>query len=94
MSLTSHAQYLHPFQAHASFIRSAMFDSLRMEGSPADNENAFRAAIFQDFNLRSVEYYTSDLVSYELLPLKDETGTELDHCYKFIELGHFEKWCV
>lgn len=78
MSLTSHAQYLHPFQAHASFVRSAMFDSLRIEGSPADNENAFWAAIVQDFNLRSLEYCTF-LVSHELLPLKDKTGTELDH---------------
>lgn len=56
-----------------------MFDSLKVEGSLDDKENAVRAAMAHEFNLRSVEYYTSDPVSRELLPPKDDTRTELDH---------------
>lgn len=65
-----------------------MFDSLKVEGSLDDKENVVRAAMAHEFNLHSVEYYTSDPVSRELLPPKDDTGTELDHwVIKLLDYG-------
>ncbi|KAE8163735.1 kinase-like domain-containing protein [Aspergillus tamarii] len=80
--------YLHLLQAHADFKSPGMFDSLKVEGSSADREDAFRAAMAHEFGLHSVDYYTSDSVSRELLPPKDESRTELDHwTIKLLDLG-------
>ncbi|KAK6826860.1 hypothetical protein RU639_004595 [Aspergillus parasiticus] len=80
--------YLHLLQAHADFGNPGIFDSLKVEGSLDDKENAVRAAMAHEFNLHSVEYYTSDPVSRELLPPKDDTRTELDHwVIKLLDYG-------
>ncbi|KAB8273835.1 hypothetical protein BDV30DRAFT_238361 [Aspergillus minisclerotigenes] len=81
-------QYLHLLQAHADFDNPGIFDSLEVEGSLDDKENAVRAAMAHEFNLHSVGYYTSDPVSRELLPPKDDTRTELDHwVIKLLDYG-------
>lgn len=65
-----------------------MFDSLEVKGTLIDKENAVRAAMAQESDLHSTEYYTSDLVSRELLPPKNETRTELDHwVVKLLDYG-------
>ncbi|KAM5457607.1 hypothetical protein MaudCBS49596_000805 [Microsporum audouinii] len=80
--------YLHLLQAYANFDKPGMFDSLKVEGTLADKENATRAAMVQEFDLQSVDYYTSDPVSRKLLPIKDETRTELDHwVVKLLDYG-------
>ncbi|KAM5442949.1 hypothetical protein MferCBS31731_001822 [Microsporum ferrugineum] len=80
--------YLHLLQALANFDKPGMFDSLKVEGTLADKENATRAAMVQEFDLQSVDYYTSDPVSRKLLPIKDETRTELDHwVVKLLDYG-------
>ncbi|PGH01337.1 hypothetical protein AJ80_09027 [Polytolypa hystricis UAMH7299] len=80
--------YLHLLQPHADFINPGMFDSLKVEGSLTNKENAVRAVMAQEVDLHSVEYYTSDPVSRKLLPLKDETRAELDHwVIKLLDYG-------
>ncbi|EEQ34821.1 conserved hypothetical protein [Microsporum canis CBS 113480] len=81
-------RYLHLLQALANFDKPGMFDSLKVEGTLADKENATRALMVQEFDLQSVDYYTSDPVSRKLLPIKDETRTELDHwVVKLLDYG-------
>ena len=72
-------QYLHLLQAHADFEKPGMFDSLKVEGTLTDKENAIRAAMTREFDLHSIEDYNSDPDTRQLLPPKDETRTELDH---------------
>lgn len=55
-----------------------MFDSV-VKGTLTEKADAVRAAIAQEFDLHSLDYYTSDSLSRELLPPKDETRQELDH---------------
>lgn len=55
-----------------------MFDSI-VKGTLTEKAEAVRAAIAQEFDLHSLDYYTSEASSRELLPPKDETRQELDH---------------
>lgn len=88
MTLTCLVQYLHLLQAHGDFDNPGLFDSLKVDGTLTDKENAVRAAMAQEFDLHSVEYYTSDSASRGLLPPKDETRTELDHwVMKLLDYG-------
>ncbi|KDB20961.1 hypothetical protein H109_07087 [Trichophyton interdigitale MR816] len=71
--------YLHLLQAHVNFEEPGIFDSLKVEGTLIDKENTIRAAMAQEFDLHTIEYYNSDPDTRQLLPPKDETRTELDH---------------
>ncbi|PGH02094.1 hypothetical protein AJ79_07731 [Helicocarpus griseus UAMH5409] len=71
--------YLHLLQAHVDFEKPGMFDSSKIRGTLTDKEDAIRAAMAQEFDLHSIEYYNSDPNTQKLLPLKKETRTELDH---------------
>lgn len=56
-----------------------MFDSIA-KGTLTDKANAVRAEIAREFELHSLDYYTSDPTSRVLLPPKgSELKDELDH---------------
>ena len=56
-----------------------MLDSLKVEGTLTDKENAVRATMAQEFDLHAIDYYNSDPGTRQLLPPKNETRTEYDH---------------
>ncbi|KAK2762324.1 hypothetical protein FQN54_001334 [Arachnomyces sp. PD_36] len=70
--------YCHLLEAQVDFGKPGMFDSI-VKGTLTEKSNAVRAAIAQEFDLHSFDYYTSDPSSRKLLPPKDETKQELDH---------------
>lgn len=55
-----------------------MFDSIA-KGTLTDKANAVRAEIAREFELHSLDYYTSDPASRALLPPKGEPKDEMDH---------------
>ncbi|KAK2814071.1 hypothetical protein FQN50_000475 [Emmonsiellopsis sp. PD_5] len=64
--------------AQVDFDKPGMYDSIT-KGTLTDKANAVRAEIARDFELHSLNYYTSDPASRPLLPPNGEPKDERDH---------------